>query len=112
MPGPLPAVESDPILAEIVRRLVAGLQPERIYLFGSRARGEATEDSDYDIVVVVREASRPIRELEQEARDLLWGLGVSADVLVWPGGEFDRRLAVVASLPSTVVREGKLLHAA
>jgi predicted nucleotidyltransferase len=31
----------DPVLGEIVRRLVDDCQPERIYLFGSRARGNA-----------------------------------------------------------------------
>ena len=45
----------NPILTEIVRRLVASFQPERIYLFGSTARGDADYDSDYDIVVIVRE---------------------------------------------------------
>ena len=37
-------------LAEAVRRLVEALQPERIYLFGSRARGDAHQDSDYDFL--------------------------------------------------------------
>ena len=36
----------DPSLAEAVRRLVVAYQPERIYLFGSVARGEAGQDSD------------------------------------------------------------------
>src|SRR3546814_10573020 len=30
--------------------------PVAIYLFGSRARGDADEDSDYDLMVVVRDA--------------------------------------------------------
>ena len=38
-----PAVGDDRILSEIVRRLVEGLNPEAIYLFGSLARGEGTE---------------------------------------------------------------------
>jgi predicted nucleotidyltransferase len=41
----------DPKLAEIVRRLVEAYQPERIYLFGSKARGEANPNSDYDMGV-------------------------------------------------------------
>ena len=41
-------------LNEAVRRLVAALQPERIYLFGSRARGDFDADSDWDLLVVVR----------------------------------------------------------
>src|SRR5260370_14031 len=43
----------DPALAEVVRRLVAAYQPERVYLYGSVARGDAGPDSDYDLLVVV-----------------------------------------------------------
>ncbi len=102
----------DPITAEIVRRLVTGLRPERIYLFGSMARGDGDSDSDYDILVVVRETDTPLHDLAGEGRSLLRGLGVPIDVLVWTRDDFDRRLSVVASLPATVVREGKLLYAA
>jgi predicted nucleotidyltransferase len=49
----------DPTLAEIVRRLVAAYQPERIYLFGSVARGEAGPDSDYDLLVIVPDDAAP-----------------------------------------------------
>lgn len=45
----------DPTLTEIVRRLVQALQPEQVYLFGSHARGDATAESDYDVLVVVKE---------------------------------------------------------
>jgi predicted nucleotidyltransferase len=103
---------ADPVLDEIVRRLIVGLRPARIYLFGSRARGEATEDSDYDILVVVADSDRGVRELAREALRLCEGMCVPVDVLVWTRSEFDRRARVVASLPSAVLREGKLLHAA
>jgi predicted nucleotidyltransferase len=36
----------DPAFAEAVRRLLVAYQPERIYLFGSVARGDADPDSD------------------------------------------------------------------
>ena len=41
--------EEDVRLAEIVRRLAEAYQPERIYLFGSKARGDEGPDSDYDL---------------------------------------------------------------
>jgi predicted nucleotidyltransferase len=44
---------NDPVLADIVSRLVAAYEPERIYLFGSKARGDAGPDSDYDLLIVV-----------------------------------------------------------
>jgi predicted nucleotidyltransferase len=51
--------DADAVLAEIVRRLVAGFQPERIYLFGSHARGDAGPDSDYDLLMVLAELHEP-----------------------------------------------------
>jgi len=100
------------VLAEIVRRLVAELQPERIYLFGSRARGEARPESDYDLLVVVRERVGPGREMEQRANAALWGLGVPIDVVILTTEYFTWMLGAAASLPATVEREGRLLYAA
>ena len=37
----------------MVRRLVEAFDPVAIYLFGSRARGDAGEDSDYDLMLVL-----------------------------------------------------------
>lgn len=104
--------EMDPILAEIVRRLIETLHPERIYLFGSRARGDAGPDSDYDVMVVVPHVSEPAHRLAQQAHSVLWGLGTAADILVWSREAFDSRLHLRASLPATILREGTLLHAA
>jgi predicted nucleotidyltransferase len=103
---------TDPMLAEIVHRLVEAFCPEKIYLFGSRARGEAGQDSDYDLMVVVSQSTEPGYRLAQEAHSLLWGLGVAADILVWTREQFDSRRHVVASLPATIVHQGQLLYAA
>ena len=106
------AVLADPKLAEIVRRLVEAYKPDRIYLCGSRARGDVTPDSDYDLLVVVPETAPPERRRSRLAYEALWGTGTAADVLVWTRPGFERRLPLQASLPATVVREGTLLHAA
>ena len=102
----------DPVLAEVVRRLVAVYRPERVYLFGSVARGDAGPDSDYDLLVVVPDDAAPERRRSRIAYEALWGTGVAADVLVWTSIQFDSRTHLAASLPATVVREGRLLHAA
>lgn len=102
----------DPVLREIVERLVAAYQPERIYLFGSVARGDVGPDSDYDLLVVVPDGAPPERCDSDLAYRALRGTGVAADVLVSTRSQFERRKHVVASLPATVVREGMLLHAA
>jgi predicted nucleotidyltransferase len=102
----------DPVLGEIVRRLVDDCQPERIYLFGSRARGNAGADSDYDIMVVVAQSDEPAYRRAQRAHSLIWDLGAAADILVWTREAFDSRIHLRASLPATIAREGRLLYAA
>jgi len=94
----------------VVRRLIATYHPGRIYLFGSHARGEATADSDCDLLVVVPDATPDADRQGGRAYAALWGLGVSA--VVGTRTAFDARLHLRASLPATVVREGTLLHAA
>ncbi|MGH7719849.1 MAG: nucleotidyltransferase domain-containing protein [Gemmatimonadaceae bacterium] len=107
-----PILEQDPKLRQIVQRLVEALEPERIYLFGSRARGEAGSDSDYDVLVVVPRSDLPAHRQDQRAYRALKGIGVAKDVLVWTREEFESRSSVVCSLPATVLREGRLLYAA
>ncbi len=93
-----------------VQRLVQAFQPDRIYLFGSQARGDATEDSDYDVMVVVPRADEPEHALEVKARDTLRGLRLPIQPFVWPLERFQRQLPVVASFPATIVREGRVLY--
>lgn len=101
---------SSEILKEIVDRLVQGLQPERIYLFGSRARGEADEGSDIDLLLVVPDSDLPRHRREALSYDLLWGLRTPVDVIVLTRAEFERGSRVRTSLPSIVQTEGKLLY--
>lgn len=103
-------LQRDRTLAELVRRLVAAYAPERIYLFGSTARGQAGLNSDYDLMVIVPDDASPERRRSQLAYRALRGTATAADVLVWTRQAFDERLHLRASLPATVVREGKLLY--
>ena len=105
-------LKNDPVLAEIVRRLRKAYEPQRIYLFGSKARGDAGPDSDYDLMVVVPDDAPPERRRSRLAYQVLRRTGRAADVLVWTRTSFDSRLSVRTSLPATIVAEGRLLHAA
>ena len=102
----------DPMLAEVVRRLVEAYRPERVYLFGSVARGEADPDSDYDLFVILPDATPEHLRSEDWGYRALRGTKTAADILVWTRTDFDRQLHLKASLPSTVLREGRLLYGA
>jgi predicted nucleotidyltransferase len=104
-------VEDRCALARIIERLVEAYQPDCIYLFGSKARGDCGPDSDFDLMVVVPQTAEPGYRLAQQAHSLLWDIGTAADVLVWSKYAFESRLHLKASLPATIVREGRLLYA-
>jgi predicted nucleotidyltransferase len=99
-------------LAEIVERLIEAYDPERVYLFGSKARGDYGADSDFDLMVIVPDDAVQERKRSRLAYERLWGTGTAADVLVWTRERFESRTCLRASLPGTILREGRLLYAA
>jgi uncharacterized protein len=76
-----PAATVDPWLPMIVGRIVRVVDPARIVLFGSRAKGSAREDSDYDLLVIV-DAVTDRRALRMAIRRSFDDLAVAADVVV------------------------------
>jgi predicted nucleotidyltransferase len=90
--------------------LGAEAAPEAVDLFGSQARGDATRESDVDLLVV-SEARKPSDQLARDAHRVVGEYGVPLDILVMSRAEFDQRPAR-ASLPATVLREGTVPYAA
>jgi len=103
-------LQEDPLLAEVVHRLVDAYSPERIYLFGSRARGAARPDSDYDLLVLLADSDQPSHRRARQGYHVLHGSGIAVDLLVWTTAEFDYRLPARASLLATVAREGRIVY--
>lgn len=106
------ADSGDQTLDLIVEKLVSVYAPLKVYLFGSMARGDAGPDSDYDILLVVPDDAGSDHRGSRLAYQVLWDTGVAADVVVLTESYFASRSRAVTSLPATVLREGKLLHAA
>ena len=79
---------------------------------GSKARGDAGPDSDFDILLLVEDNAPTERRRSRLAYEVLRGTGTAADVLVWTQSSFDARRHLRASFPATVLREGRLLYAA
>ncbi len=74
--------------------------------------GPYAPDIDYDLLVVVKERTDEGREMEQRAYGAMWGLRAPVDIVVMTADYFEWMLDAAASLPATVQREGRLLHAA
>ncbi|MBI3559843.1 nucleotidyltransferase domain-containing protein [Candidatus Gottesmanbacteria bacterium] len=96
----------DTIVAEIVTKY----RPKKIILFGSAARGEATEDSDIDLLIIkdgVDQVS-PIDRHRDVAR--LYRHTVASDVLVYTPYEIRKRLYLGDPFIKAVFSEGKTLY--
>lgn len=101
---------TEEILQEVVRRIVAAVQPEKIILFGSAARQEMGPDSDLDLLVI--KSCRNRRETARRIRRSLLGIGVSKDIIVATPQDLERYKDTVGLIYRPALKEGKVLYAA
>lgn len=101
---------TDQLLAEIVRRILSVGSPERIVLFGSRARGDARPDSDLDLLIV-EHSDLPRYRRAARYYLALTGAFPGKDIVVWTPEEVAEWRGVPTSFISTALREGRTLHA-
>lgn len=100
------------VLDARVRALVEALrayEPERVYLFGSWARGEGDELSDVDLVIVKRTTTPFLERLREVAKLLPLEVG-GVDVLVYTPEEFETMQRQGNAFAEMVVEEGQLVY--
>jgi len=105
----MPPVVADPFLVAITKTIVDRFAPERVVLFGSRARGDHEPESDYDLIVVL---DTPLArgERDRPIRDALHGAEHHVDVIVYTPAEFERSRYDVGALAYAGETEGHLLY--
>ena len=96
---------------EMATRLKRGIHAERVWLFGSQARGNAGAGSDIDILAVVPQSSLSRYQRAVSARRELTDFNVPIDIVVLTNDEWEKQLKAPSSLASTVAREGIVLLA-
>jgi len=68
-------------LNDIVNRIKSNVHPLRIILFGSAARGEISNNSDLDLLIVMPEGTHR-RKTSRKVFQALRGIGVPKDIIV------------------------------
>ena len=108
MPYRFPAL-TPALLDTIVQRILQVGSPDRIVLFGSRARGDARPDSDLDLLIIensdLPRYRRPPRYLKA-----LVGVFPAKDVVVWTPAEVEAWRNVPNAFVTTALREGLIVY--
>jgi predicted nucleotidyltransferase len=96
-----------PILARVIERW----QPLQIWLFGSRVRGDARGDSDWDLLAVVADCPEPA---DFDDPMTVWRVkrepGVPSDLFVWRATDFAEDRDVHNTLAYSATHEGILVY--
>lgn len=99
-----------PQIQKMVERIVVRFHPDRVILFGSHARGDATPESDVDLLVVMPFAGSP-RHKQCEMRLALHDFKIPKDVIVTRPEDFAWRQEVVGTIEYPAAHEGRVLYA-
>lgn len=97
-------------LDRLVDRLREAFDPEVVFLYGSRSRGESDEGSDIDLLVVVASSNEPGHRRARKARRAIGSVGVPVDVKVVTREEFERRARWLSSVERAASEEGEVLY--
>lgn len=105
-----PFVNEAAALAFLRDRLVASLRPKAIWLFGSRARGDARPDSDFDLLVVLPDGLPPAAYRPERVSEPIVACGLGYDVVPCSQAEFLRQRERPGSLINRAVGEGRPIY--
>ena len=102
-------ISNESVVGDIVRRIVDTAQPEKVILFGSRARGDSRPNSDFD-VLVIKESTEPRFRRSIPLYAALADLPAEVEVLVYTPEEVQEWSAVPQAFVTTAVREGTTIY--
>jgi predicted nucleotidyltransferase len=97
-------------ITELAERIVREYHPDRIILFGSHARGTATDGSDVDLLVVVPFEGQPARKAVEMLNHLDPHFPI--DLLVRTPEQVEQRLKLGDFFMQEIMETGRILYEA
>jgi len=100
---------TDEKINEAVNRIKKNVDPDKIILFGSYAKGDPTEDSDLDLLII-KEMDLPRHKRVKEVKKHLRGIKIPIDLLVYTSKEINVWEGTEASFVNQVMKHGIVLY--
>jgi uncharacterized protein len=104
--------DEEAALAGVVARLVEALDPQAIWLFGSRARGEHRPDSDFDLLVVAKDNGQFQSNDYVKTLRPTFDTEVDCEVIPCSFEDFEDARTLHTTLVSQVIENGRLVYKA
>ncbi len=101
-------IDADKI-SEVIKKIVAGYNPEKIILFGSYAIGNQDENSDLDLFVI-KDSDLPRPQRTFFVRKILLGTGIPIDIIVYTPSEIEKSKDDKHGFVYQVLNYGKTLY--
>ncbi|MEZ5337965.1 MAG: nucleotidyltransferase domain-containing protein [bacterium] len=102
-------LKTDPNLARMVERLKDFGGISRVILFGSRARGEHEELSDYDLLIIVPDEEYR-RRMAVEIRRQLSDISVAKDIVVARQSIYDLQSGIAGTIYYEAAQDGITIY--
>ena len=100
---------SEQKIEEVKNRIVENFHPEKIILFGSYASGNATEDSDLDLLII-QKTELPKGERKMPIKNMLRSFEFPMDILVYTPDEVDYWKDASMAFVTRIINEGKIIY--
>lgn len=96
-------------IRNIVLMIASNVNPDKIFLFGSYATGQANENSDIDLLVV-KNTQEPRHKRSLEIQKLLIGSKLPVDILVYTNDEFEKEKSLKNSFVNSAIHGAQLIY--
>lgn len=100
---------TEDIIQEIKSRIVSGVHPEKIILFGSYAYGILTKDSDLDLLIILL-TDEPMHRRVTKIRKLLQDIRIPKDIIVYTPQEVEKWKNASAAFITSIMKNGKVIY--
>lgn len=97
------------VLDQIIDKILQVTTPDKIILFGSQARGDAKNDSDYDILIIkdtIEDQRTTLRKLYRQ----MIGLEVGVDIILKTSKDVEKSKQMFISATKEALNEGIIIY--